>query len=145
MFEKLAKKPDPVLFLVSNLYKKPNSWLGEFINENGDKNYKEFIKRHESITFYFQEDLTKMLSSLDDNLIVNNGQHPYLLKLITREEVGLDTVLILNKILNFFPYWDKNIVENVIWPSKKFAIEKCDKFVHFSEAKCKKALEDHFN
>jgi hypothetical protein len=85
-----------------------------------------------------------LLPTFDDNLIVKYGQHPSLLKQYRRGEVSIETVLILNELVNFFPYWNKHIDDNVLWPSLYMKIMKYKPFVSFDSQKCKKILKDHF-
>lgn len=142
-FSKLSKHRDPLNLVVSNVFKNPSIWVRDLFSEQAEIEYSNFVRRQESQTFSFTEDLEKLCTSLEENLIVKNGQYPHLLKLLIGNKIDADTVIIMNSILNFFPYWDKNIEDNVIWPSKKRSLEKLKGFITFSKEKCKKALDDH--
>ena len=54
-----------------------------------------------------------------------------------QEEIHLETVVILNSILEFIPRESKKIKDTIIWPDQKRLIEKYTPFVKFNMDKCK--------
>lgn len=143
-FYKLSKHRDPVNYLVSNFVEGDVSWVGDLLNDKSEQTYTQWLKKQQSITYNFTNEITKMLPNFDDNLIVKDGQHPSLLKQYRRGEISIETVLILNELVNFFPYWNKHIDDNVLWPALYMKIMKYKPFVNFDSGKCKKILKDHF-
>ena len=77
-------------------------------------------------------------------LIVNNGQHPTLLRFCIGNKIGPETVLIMDFHLNFIKDWDKNISENVIWPGVRKKLNKFKPFVRFNETETKLILKEVF-
>ena len=55
-----------------------------------------------------------------------------LLGLLMRDKVSIETVIIMNDILNFWPMWTKKIKEDIIWPIWQIQIEKYTPFVQSS-------------
>ena len=60
---------------------------------------------------------------------MTNGDHPVLLKKIMRKEVEIESVCILNLILNFLPVWKTKITDTIIWPIWQSKIIKYSPFV----------------
>ena len=144
-FHKLSKHDDLERFLVANFIATDVKWVGDLLDESAEETYKKWLKYQQSITYNFTNEINKLLTNFEDNLIVKDGQHPSLLKQYRRGDVSIETILIIDDIVNFFPYWDKSIEDNVLWPSVKMKMLKYKPFLSFDSGKCKKILEDHFD
>ena len=116
-YAKLAKRKDLKEFLIANYTTKgPNVWVGELVNSSdAEKIFVEWKKRTQALSYYFEEDLKKCLTLLEDNLIVKEHQHPYLLKMYYRKKISLETLVILNDLLGFFKHWNKQLSEDPLW------------------------------
>lgn len=139
-FEKLARHPDPFAVLLAHLSKDPKAWIGS-ISPTSDT-YKEFVKRTDALPYTVKTDLGKLKESLDENLEVVDGQHPYLLSAIVGGAVSLETACILQALFNFVPYWDEAIVDPVIWPDNRLKIIKLMPFLEFDRAKMKEVVAE---
>ena len=52
---------------------------------------------------------------------VKKGNHPKLLKEFLGGRVSIETMIILNELVNFSKKWDQQLEDDVIWPDlKKF-------------------------
>jgi hypothetical protein len=59
---------------------------------------------------------------------VTDGVYPVLLTKTLRSEVSIETLCVLNGILNFFPMWAKRIDDTIRWPEFR---RKCVKYASF--------------
>ncbi len=139
-FEKLARHPDPLGVMLSHLCKDPKAWIGS-ISPNSDT-YTEFVKRHDAFAYHVGSDLSKLKETLDENLFVPEGSHPYLLSALLAGEVSLETVCVLQRTFNFIPYWDEAILDPVVWPENRMKIVKMLPFLDYDDAKVKKVIDD---
>ena len=144
-FSKLQKHSDPIGLLVSNIVDNPNAWIGDIVNaEMSEDIYLRWKKRQDSITYTYQEDLKKLSNDVDELLRVVDGQHPKLLKLLIGATIYPETIVLLNSILNFFPYWEKEIADPAVWPVEHNKLVKYKPFVKFDKQKIKKITVDYF-
>lgn len=143
-FYKLSKHKDPLKYLIANFVDGDLKWIGDIFSDESEKTYNEWLRRQQSITYIFEQDLNKLLTSFNDNVIVKNGQHPYLLKQYLRREISIETIIILNDILGFFNHWNKNIEDSVLWPTIYRKLTKYKPFLHYDIFKCRKILKDKF-
>lgn len=143
-FYKLSKHKDPLKYLVANFVDGDLKWVGDLFNDESEKVYAEWLKRQQSLSYIFEQDLNKLLTNFDDNVIVKNGQHPYLLKQYLRRQVSIETIIILNDILGFFGHWNKKIEDTVLWPSIYKKLSKYKPFFHYDAFKCRKILKEKF-
>ena len=61
-----------------------------------------------------------------------------------REEISLETVVILDSILGFMDRESKKITETIIWPDIYRKITKYKPFVDFNKVKCVDILKKGF-
>ena len=146
-FHKLSKHKDLTNFLVSIfVYGKKDQWVGDMLrNEESEKLYLKWQKVKQSLTYVFMGDLEKFNDDLLSSFIVENGQHPHALKLLLRNEIHIETFIIMNDILRFVPTWNKNIDEKTIWPEIRHKCKKYHPFMEYDMEKCKKIVVDKFD
>ena len=123
-------------FFVSNFLKNEKGYIGEF-NEN---NYVEWKKRIESLKYIFEQDMNILLNQVTDFsklFFVENGQHPILFRNYLSQRISIETMVILNKLVDYQTDWDKNIQETVVWPTHKKVLKNYDSLLTFNETEYK--------
>ena len=143
-YYRLSKKKDPFNFLIANFVDGDLKWIGDVFDDKSEEAYNSWLKRQQSLTYIFTQDLEKLCTLFNDNFIVVNGQHPLLLKMYFRREITIETMIILDDILGIFKYWNKNIEDGVLWPSIYKKCMKYKPFFHYDSFKCRKILKTKF-
>ena len=146
-FNKLAKHKDTERFVLANIIEdNPNVWVGDLANEQqAELNYKTWLKRQESLSYVFTNDLDNLSPAYNDNLVVEGSNHPLLLKLLIQKKVSLETIVVLNDLCGFFRHWNKKIEEDVIWPMVYKKCKKYRPFLKFDKDKLKQIVVDKFS
>jgi len=145
-FEKLAKHKDPKGFILANLIEDQKVWIKDLAyNEVAQTRYNDWIKRTESLTYMFKSDLSKLKENFDDNFVVEEYDHPYLLKLYLRKEISIETLVILVEVTSCFKHWNKKLEEDPVWDQVSFKIKKYKSFLNFDTAKIKSIIVDKFS
>lgn len=130
-------------FYVANFLAKEVAWVGEIAGPEGEENYKKWQRRNQSLTYNFENDIIKLLDEVetaDELLIVKPGKYPILLEAAMSETIAIETLIILNDIMNFFPMWKKKIDDDIVWPIFKRKCEKYSPFVVYDKKKFKGIL-----
>jgi hypothetical protein len=133
-FYKLSRKytnKDVLIdFLVANFLEDDKTWVGKLLEEDADIRYRNRQKVVQSLSYAFENDCRTVFENLSDpnEVIKTDGDYPVLLTKALRKEVTIETLVILNKILNFFPMWDKKITDTIRWPDFR---RKCEKYASF--------------
>ena len=145
-FNKLAKHKDTERFVLANIVEdNPNVWVGDLANEQqAENNYKVWLKRQESLSYVFTNDLDNLSPSYNDNLVVEGSNHPLLLKLLIQKKVSLETLVVLNDLCGFFRHWNRKIEEDFIWPMVYKKCKKYKPFLRFDKDKLKQIVVDKF-
>jgi hypothetical protein len=140
-FYKLSRKyrlEDLKNFYVANLLEKDVNWIGDINNLDGEETYKKWQKRNQSLTYRFEQDIIHLLNdaqSPNQMLMVEDGQYPLLLKEVMYSNIVVETLVILNDIMNFFPMWDKKIADTIVWPSMRLKFIKYTPFIDYDKPK----------
>ena len=132
-FAKLANKHgnDLMKYYVANFINDVK-YVGDMMDSDGETNYREMLKKHESISYVFKNDINKLsleVTSFDDLFKKGNGAHHRIVTLLLEEEICLETVVILNKLTGFMRKADKEITETIVWPELSRKIKKYDHFI----------------
>jgi hypothetical protein len=125
-------------FYVSNFLDNPKIWIGNLLSEDCDSIYKVWMKTQQSLSYIFEQDLSKlfdMVEKPDELLRVVDGQYPLLYTLYKQDEIKIETIIILNEIMNFIPMWSKKIDDDVIFPEFVRACDKYAPFINYDKAK----------
>ena len=147
-FAKLAKTYEDELkeFYIAN-FKNDVKYVGDMLNEGGERYYRDHKKIMESLTYQFQTDINKLNDmdfDINELLKAEDNNHPLIIKLWMQGDVLLETVVILDSILGFVERENKKITDTIIWPDIYRKIMKYKPFVKFDRDKCLNLLKDTF-
>jgi hypothetical protein len=145
---KFTNKEECVSFLVANFLEDEKVWIGSLLTEEADIIYKKRQKVIQSLSYSFENDCIRLFENNENPnglLKVTNGDHPILLKKTMRKEIEIETVCILNMILNFLPNWQTKINDTIIWPIWQTKILKYAAFLPQDVVKYKLLLKKVLN
>ena len=145
-FKKLALKYDSstiIEFFVSHFIHDDRFWIGNISLQNS-RVYSEWKNKVQSLSFRFANEIEELVSQEPnfDKIFETNGGHPLLLKQYFSGQLSLESLVILNKVLDFVPVFDKQIKEPVVWPDLKRKVVKYEPFLSIDVPKYKKILYD---
>ena len=149
-FEKTSRKysDEEVLnFLLANFVSTDNPqnlWIGEIIN-SGERNYSQWMKRKQSLTYLFKEQSNELLFNKNLNEVFDCSKgHPPILKKYLGGEISLETFIILEKVFSFVKNFDKKLTDPV-WETVSLKIKKYIPFLNINVVQYKKILRDIVN
>lgn len=144
-FYKLSKHSDPLGYLVANLSEDPNLWVGELFDNRYQAVYASYIKRKESLTYIFNNDIDYLKENFEENFKVANGDYPYLLKLYVQKKISKETFIIIQDCVRFFSKWNKQIDDPVLWPKIALNCKKYYQFMDYDKDKYCAILRERFS
>lgn len=144
-FYKLSKRKDAKEFILANMIAEPTLWVGDMLdNERAEQIFQEWEKRQQSLSHVFQNDLSELKEDFNSNILVKDGQHPYLLKLYNMRRVNVETLVIIDDLVGNFSYWEKKIADPIIFPSINRFVGKVRPFIKYERPKMKSILINKF-
>lgn len=145
-FEKLSRNKNVKELIISNIIKNKKIWIKDLAyNSSCEKVLTEWMKKTQSLTYTFKEELKKLDSEFNKNFICHNNEHPLLLRLFLVEEISLETITILYDLVGFDKEWDEKLKYDVIWDDTKMLIQKYKAFLHYDKSNLREVCLDYFN
>ena len=138
-FAKLARKYHTELkdFYVANLYKQ-KYYVRNLLEQECDKNYKEFKKKKQKLTYIIMEDMRYLFDKykhIDMCIGIKDGQHSNILREYLGGKINAETFIAVDKIFNIFKDYDSMISESFIWPKERKRLDKLTPFLEFERKK----------
>ena len=153
-FHKLSSRynqNDILGFFVSNFLFDSNKWVKSLTGQDGNDVFTDWKKRNESFEYYFRNDCVCIVNdfatkhlSFDDGFNVFGGQHPRFFQLVLSKKISYETAVVFNKILSYDKRWNKQIVEQVVWPIHAKRLKKYEPFVNYNQTAVKLILKEVF-
>jgi hypothetical protein len=84
--------------------------------------------------------LFSQVSEFDEIFSCQNGQHPVLLKNFLAKRISLETMVILQGLLNYVKRFDEGMKDDLVWPDNRRLIVKYGAFLSYDKEKCKTKL-----
>ena len=141
---KLTNRDDLISFIVANLVTKESLWVGDLLTEDAEVNFRQRQKVIQSLSYIFENDCKLIFENTNDPnaaIKVNDGEYPFLLKSTLQKTIQIETLCILNQILNFLPMWDKKITDTIRWPEVSRKVRKYAAFLPQDVVKYKLILK----
>jgi len=146
-FEKLSRqktKEEIIDFFVSNFVSvsDPSTlWIGQLMRE-GEKNYTDWKKRNQSLTYNFKSEMEDILIDKELNVIFERTRgHPIILKKYLSGKISIETLSILDKIFGFVKDFDRDI-RDPVWEVVSKKIKKYSPFLNIDIFSYKKSLRE---
>jgi hypothetical protein len=147
-FQKLCNKYNGDMvrdYFVSNFVYDVNSWVGSITRDRGERIYSEWKKKQDSISYLITNEIDYLLDQVDnfDSLFeCKQNQHPIILKKYLSKKISLETLIVLDDILNFVNRFDKQISDKLLWPKIKMSMIKYKPFMRCDYKKFKSILKE---
>lgn len=144
-FYKLSKHKDVENFLLSNFVDGTQDfWVGNIRENAPEEIYRKWKKRQESLTYTYTQDLAKLSDDFDSNFKVEKYGHPHLLRLYLRQDVCIETMIILDMLVNYTKVWKKSLSQDLIFEQVYTKISKYRPFMNVDLPKFKKVTINTF-
>jgi len=148
-FQRLAKlyKDDEICdFMVAN-FTAGDRWGGVFDSEAA-RRYQNWKRRVESLRYIFTQDLQRLKAMTEDEntdlTSAEPGHHPLVVRAYFGQHISLETLVILDTLLNFSAGYDQTMSETLMWPETSRLIRKYRPFLKFDETAFRQLYASNF-
>lgn len=131
-------------YYISNFLEMEVKWIGDITGIEGEENFRKWQTRNQKLTYQFEQDIIYLFDKYETNeiLAVVDDFYPRLLEEMMQKNIMIETVVILNDLMKFFPMWERKIKDDIIWPNWKLKIEKYTPFVNYDKVKFKSIVKE---
>lgn len=145
-FAKLAKHPDPKNLLLSNFIVDEKLWVKDIAySETANKIYTDWQKRQQSLLYIFKQELSKLNPDFDSNFKNQDHTHPFVLKLFLRNEISIETLIILTDLTKCLRYWSMQYEYDPVITEIILKIGKYRPFFKYDNEKAKNIVLESFS
>jgi len=136
-FVKISKK-------YSNSKTVQNWFLANFIQDKkgyianfNDKNYELWKNKYENFLDEFVMEMRPLVYDFEPLFEQKNYEHPKLLKEYLGKRVSIETMIILDELLEYGNKWDKNLSKDIVWPDIKKLMNNYKRFLTIDIKQCR--------
>lgn len=146
---RLAKEERPYFF-VANFIVDDRNWSGSLVTEHSMEIYTSWKNKIQSLSYKFKEECEKLKEIVDfsgkgfDDLFKANGSHPPLLKLFLRNEISLETMVIINRVLKYAGRWSTELEDDFTWAQIHKYIDRYDPWINIDIDRYKTIMKQVF-
>jgi hypothetical protein len=138
-------------FLVSNFLHNEKIWVGNLLDEKHLDVYKSWLKKQQSLSYVLRSDFSTVLSFMDDKDVtfdtlfeMRDNELPLLLQLQQEDTIQVETLIVMDKVLNFFRRWDKKVEDDIFYPIVRKRMKKYEGFIDYDISKAKTLMKEIF-
>jgi hypothetical protein len=133
-------------FLVANFVAGRTAYVQELLTQEATDTYTLSQKRLQALSYNFKQDLEVLFNHSPAELLkVKDGQVPLIVTLTMRDDINLETFIIINDLIKLTEAWDGKIEDDIIWPSFRMRCIKYSPFISYDKQKFKKMFMEVFN
>ncbi len=141
-FVKLSRKyneEELARFYLANFVQENSEWIGA-MTANGEKNYVDYIRKLQSLSYIFKNDAQTMKDTCSSfNDLFTGRPHPTLIKLWMGGKIQLESVVIMEKM---FEFCQNVTATDPVWQDAKSKIIKYEPLLKTSTDKHRKVLKE---
>lgn len=117
-------------------------WIGEIIR-SGEDTYTNWMKRSQSLFYLFKTEIEVFIrkDNFEELFDCKTGNHPEILKKHLQKAISIETITILDLILEFTKRFDKKLTDPV-WEFISLRIQKYKPFINIDVEKYKEVLKE---
>jgi hypothetical protein len=108
----------------------------------GEGRYTAWKKRNQSLSYIFKEELEHVLVNQDlDTVFASKSGHPIILKKYLGGDISIETMVILDKILDFRKNLDAKL-DDPVWQTVSLRMKKYSPFLNIDVFRYKKIVKE---
>jgi len=123
-------------YFVANFIKDKKGYIANF----SDENYESWKLKRQGFFEQFEVEMKPLVEAFEDLFIVINGQHPKLMREFLGGRVSLETVIILDELVNFDPAWNRELEDDIIWIDLRNLMDNYERFLTIDQEQYKISL-----
>ena len=128
-FVKLSRKYKTTIeiknYYISNFIKDKKGYIANF----SDENYKSWLLKRSGFFEQFVMELSPYIKEFQPLFEVEGNNHPKLLKEFLGSRVSLETMIVLDELVEYGKNWDKLLEGDIIWIDLKKLMENYKGFL----------------
>lgn len=142
---RLSRKQFPKDHVVANLVAGNNGWIGDVVNAESNQIYLDWRSRNDALEYRIKDQMRLLHDDFNSNFELIDDKLPHLLVLMGHGQLWPETLVVLDKLLNFSKQWNKKLDKNLVWTQWGMFIRKYSPFVKFDAENIRTRILERFS
>ena len=112
-------------YFISNFIKDKKGYIANF----NDEIYNSWKLKRQGFFDMFELEMKPLVESFEDLFVVENKQHPKLMKEFLGGRISLETLIIMDELVNFDPNWNRELEDDIIWLDLRNLMDNYERFL----------------
>ena len=112
-------------YFISNFIKDKKGYIANF----NDEIYNSWKLKRQGFFDLFELEMKPLVESFEDLFVVENKQHPKLMKEFLGGRISLETLIIMDELVNFDPNWNRELEDDIIWLDLRNLMDNYERFL----------------
>ena len=132
-FVKLSKKytteSEIRNYFVPNFMMEQRGYVANF----NDENYEKWQNRQNNFHDIFTNEIQPMIQDFNSLFEIKKSEHPKLMKEYLGKRISLETLIILDELVEYSKKWNEHLKEDILWPDLKKLMNNYKWFLTFDK------------
>jgi len=132
-FVKLSKKYETENeirnYFIANFMMDQRGYVANF----NDENYKSWQNKQNNFYEIFKNEIKPIIKDFNSLFEIKKSEHPKLMKEYLGKRISLESLIILNELVEYSKKWDEQLKEDILWPDLKKLMNNYKWFLTFDK------------
>ena len=112
-------------YFVSNFIKDKKGYIANF----SDEIYESWKLKRQGFFDMFELEMKPLVEAFEDLFVVENGQHPKIMKEFLGSRISLETLIIMDELVGFDTQWNDAMKDDIIWLDLRNLMDNYERFL----------------
>jgi len=123
--------------ILANMLYDSKFWIGDMTGVKPREIYSAWKRKIDALSYVFDNDSDKFMVTMLENKdmtfddffkMQDDGQHPLIMIMLQKKFIEIESFMIINELVDFFPQFDIDMKDDIVWQELK---RKCTKYKPF--------------
>ena len=116
-------------YFVANFMMEQRGYVANF----NDENYEKWQNRQNNFHDIFTNEIQPMIQDFNSLFEIKKSEHPKLMKEYLGKRISLETLIILDELVEYSKKWNEHLRDDILWPDLKKLMNNYKWFLTFDK------------
>ena len=116
-------------YFVANFMMEQRGYVANF----NDENYEKWQNRQNNFHDIFMNEIQPMIQDFNSLFEIKKSEHPKLMKEYLGKRISLETLIILDELVEYSEKWNEHLKDDLLWPDLKKLMNNYKWFLTFDK------------
>ena len=116
-------------YFIANFMMEQRGYVANF----NDENYEKWQNRQNNFHDIFTSEIQPMIQDFNSLFEIKKSEHPKLMKEYLGKRISLETLIILDELVEYSKKWNEHLKDDILWPDLKKLMNNYKWFLTFDK------------